>query len=580
MTHTLRNRTKDIIRMLSRVVLLAFVLIVLASDSTDFTSWPMPASLAGSTLYSQLFSCPTAIPSPNAKMYLPFVFGRQARAPSLWAASGMERVDQNVPASGLECIQLYAARGEYEPFQIVVRAEAAKLTNVNIALSDLYGPNNSVITRDNITLYREHYVYVSRSSPDMLGSNRPLGVGWYPDALIPFVDPSTGKPPVGGALKAVPFSLDLHKNQPIWVDVFVPRNAPAGDYVGTFIVNSDQGSNSGLFRLHVWNIELPLKPSLNSSFEYWDAQSQNADAELLKHKLMPKDVDQSAERELIDRYGLASGALKFFSGVGLDRCQMHPSPSVDELQAAVSSHQPDLFLYNHTADEIDDCPGLYDSVKQWARNLHAAGVANLITMAPVPELYDDGSGSGRSAVDIWVVLPKMYDNAADRIATVLGKGDQVWSYNAQVQDSYSPKWQIDFAPINYRIQPGFISQSLGLTGILYWRVDLWTPNPWADVQTYKHNGEDFPGEGMLVYPGQQVGVSGVVPSMRLKWLREGVDDYEYVELLKKCGHSDDALSIARSVGPNWKSWTKDPDLLEAARRQLGEALAAQCPSAP
>ena len=51
----------------------------------------------------------------------------------------------------------------------------------------------------------------------------------------------------------------------------------------------------------------------------------------------------------------------------------------------------------------------------------------------------------------------------------LAKGDSLWSYNTLVQDPYSPKWEIDFDPINFRIQPGFISQSLGPTGMLYWR---------------------------------------------------------------------------------------------------------------
>jgi hypothetical protein len=31
---------------------------------------------------------------------------------------------------------------------------------------------------------------------------------------------------------------------------------------------------------------------------------------------------------------------------------------------------------------------------------------------------------------------------------------------------------------------------------------------------------------MLVYPGDPVGVPGTVPSMRLKWIRKGVEDHE------------------------------------------------------
>jgi hypothetical protein len=169
------------------------------------------------------------------------------------------------------------------------------------------------------------------------------------------------------------------------------------------------------------------------------------------------------------------------------------------------------------------------------------------------------------------LLPKQFVSYPGDVSTAMQKGDQIWSYNALVQDSYSPKWQVDFEPINLRIQPGFISQSLGLTGILYWSVDSWGTDPWHDIQ-YREGGHSFPGEGILVYPGAPAGVAGVVPSMRLKWLREGIEDYEYVEILKKLGRGDWALGIARSVGADWKNWTHDVAALEQARLSLGNEI--------
>ena len=49
-------------------------------------------------------------------------------------------------------------------------------------------------------------------------------------------------------------------------------------------------------------------------------------------------------------------------------------------------------------------------------------------------------------MDIWVLLPLMYNNSKAHVAEVLKKGDAVWSYNTLVQDAYSPKWLIDFRP--------------------------------------------------------------------------------------------------------------------------------------
>jgi hypothetical protein len=60
--------------------------------------------------------------------------------------------------------------------------------------------------------------------------------------------------------------------------------------------------------------------------------------------------------------------------------------------------------------------------------------------------------------------------------------------------------------------------------------------------------------------------------MRLKWLRDGVEDYEYIQILKNLGKADVALQIARSVGPDWTHWTRDAAAIDSARQQLGQAI--------
>jgi hypothetical protein len=490
---------------------------------------------------------------------------------AVWVVPSLQRVGLDDPAEPDSLASLQAARGEYESFQIAIKApEAGGLTHVNVSVSDLSGSGGYVIGQSNITLYREKYVHVSTGSPDRGGANRPSGTGWYPDALIPFADPKTGRPLSGAALTAAPFDVERGKNQPIWVDVFVPRDAAAGVYQGTFTITCDQGNFTGPVKLEVWNFTLPLRPSLKSSFLLWSATDPASVQELLRHKLSPAKTLPSDERGLIDGFGLTSGDLGFWSGADISHCSMQPAPPVDLLRQAVATHAPDLFLYNYTADEIDRCPALSAQLKQWARNLHQAGVSNLVTMAPRADLLDDGSGTGRSVVDIWALLPVLYDRNVTAILAAQQKGDDVWSYNSLVQDSYSPKWLIDFSPINLRIQPGFINQSLGLKGLLYWRVDLWSADPWNEANSSQF--PQYPGEGLLVYPGKMVGIEGVAPSMRLKWLRDGVEDYEYIELLKEAGAGAWALQVAAEVGGSWGLWTRDPQQLETARRRLGMEL--------
>ena len=72
-------------------------------------------------------------------------------------------------------VNLSAARNEYQSFQIVVNGASDGLSNVNVKVSDLEGPGGEVIPRTSFALYREKYVYVSSSSPNWGGTNKPLG---------------------------------------------------------------------------------------------------------------------------------------------------------------------------------------------------------------------------------------------------------------------------------------------------------------------------------------------------------------------------------------------------------------------
>ncbi len=496
--------------------------------------------------------------------------------PLVWTTSAMEAIERKQPAPAailkgdrlnqVNTIELTSARGEYEAFQIVIQAPKSNLSNVNLVVSDLKNKDGAAIDRQNITLYREHYIYVDRPSPQRWSANPTLGKGWYADALIPFVNPDTGKDIQGAEIDAVPFNLEAGQNQPIWVDVLVPTDAAPGEYRGKFTVESDLGETTGDILLTVWDFELPVKPTMNSYFNPWEDRGDNLTQELLSHRVMPgKRIKRGQQGELIDKWGLNSIRLPFWSGANYHTCQMNPAPTVEEIKQSSAPYDQSLLKFVYSADEIDKCPNIEHSLKQWGKNIHQVdGIKHLVVMKPRPELYD--------YVDIWGVQPQMYQDSQVQIDEVMQREGEVWFYTGH-QAKYSPQWQIDSAPINFRIPQGWIAQSLGLTGVLYWRVDYWTDNPWQEVPVYSQGkNREFPGEGMLIYPGEKVGIAGVVPSMRLKWIREGVEDYEYTEILKKLGYQDWAMSIVRQVGKDWINWTKNPDVVYDARQKLGEKI--------
>ena len=159
----------------------------------------------------------------------------------------------------------------------------------------------------------------------------------------------------------------------------------------------------------------------------------------------------------------------------------------------------------------------------------------------------------------------------------------MWSYTALCQKapSYHPEyekvkgedppyWQIDFPVLSYRIAP-WLNRRYGVTGLLYWAVVYWgSPqrNPW-DSPGFRIR---FNGEGALFYPGEDAGIEGPVASIRLKNLRDGMEDYEYFALLDKRRCSAVVDEIVRSAVPTWGTWNQDPYRLLELRKALATEI--------
>jgi hypothetical protein len=60
--------------------------------------------------------------------------------------------------------------------------------------------------------------------------------------------------------------------------------------------------------------------------------------------------------------------------------------------------------------------------------------------------------------------------------------------------------------------------------------------------------------------------------MRPKWIREGTNDFEYVQILKAMRQGTWALQQAMAVGQDWRNWTRDYTQVEAVRVALGNAI--------
>jgi hypothetical protein len=483
-----------------------------------------------------------------------------------WAFDSMTRLTRTSPAGSSSVAELSAARGETESFQLGVRASTGRLTGGDLTVSELAGPAGAVIPQAAVTRFREQFVRVRRHSPR--GSGPIVDQRWFPDALLPFVDPATGAAPDPAArYAAAPYAVDAGHTQPFWVDVTVPRTAPAGSYTGTWTVHTDQGDATGTVHLTVRGFALPLTPAEPSSFGIYHGHRTATTQLLLRYGIQPTAVAAAEQPDAVSR-GLGVTDAGFWSGALVSSCAMEPPPTVRQIRHRVAAFDPAVRVYNYTADEISRCPGLTPRLEQWSRRLHRAGVEQLVTMVPTWQLLDDGTG--RPAVDIWVLLPEQLQRLSPRLRqAVLDRGGEIWSYQALTQGANTPSWEIDVPPANFRVLPGFLNAATGTTGVLYWSVDYWQPNPWADV-VYTDSGCCYPGDGTLVYPGGPAGVRNPIPSVRLAWIRDGLDDYAYADLARRAGLDVPAL-VAPAAG-DWTHWSDDPTALASARDRLAAAL--------
>ena len=96
-------------------------------------------------------------------------------------------------------------------------------------------------------------------------------------------------------------------------------------------------------------------------------------------------------------------------------------------------------------------------------------------------------------------------------------------------------------------------------------------DPWANIRLFGGNGD-----GTLFYPGRPDRIGGrtgiPVESIRLKLIREGLEDYEYLALLARlCGRRA-ADQYADRIVQKAYLWESRPEVFLKVRQDLGDSL--------
>ena len=535
---------------------------------------------------------------------------------NVWVVTDTTRVLRDTAPTNQSAAKLAAAQDEWESFQILLRSDKG-VTKVNLEAGDLVGPDGAVIPASQTRLYRQHQFELT--VPTVRNDNPKLG--WYPDALIPFRHPESGKPLTNARLVAVPFNLPANQTHGFWVDVLVPSDAAPGEYHGTFRLTTNGKPLATVpVTLTVWNFQLPcvstMVTALGSPAErmrgYYAKRAKAGKeqepedysvidtqcAELLsRHRinasppprsLMPEaqtdgtyvvpNEQVDALRKFIDQYHVNAVRLPHPRAVVKD-----PEAEIEKLhawlaawdRAAAELDRPNVVFYFYLKDEPND-EDAYKYVQRWGRAIREAKSVAKVMVVEQTWTQNEAWGDLYGAVDIWCPLFPLFkpESAARRQAL----GETVWTYTALCQREKTPWWHTDFPLLNYRV-PAWIAWRYRIRGILYWGgMSYWNgvEDPWTDPGTLDRRDRNpkymYNGEGSLLYPGRAVGYEGVAPSIRLKALRDSIEDYEYLAILERAGQEKQGQEIVTNLAPSWFKWNPDPKAYQQARTRLAEMI--------
>lgn len=122
-------------------------------------------------------------------------------------------------------VNIGACKNEYEASQIILTANSGTVSFYDLEICDLKNADGDILSKENIKIYNQKYIQL-----DSVTYENTLGTGWYPDALLPF----------DVAVEYGENKVEEGNNQGVYIETYIPKDAKAGVYSGTFTLNVDE----------------------------------------------------------------------------------------------------------------------------------------------------------------------------------------------------------------------------------------------------------------------------------------------------------------------------------------------------
>jgi hypothetical protein len=511
--------------------------------------------------------------------------------PSVWGESAMTKMRPDAQPGSQGELHLVAARNEFVSFQVGLHGGRAGLTGVSASLPALEGPGPSRIEGSHITLYQETFLDITqRSTPDS-------SLGRWPDGLVPDKDET-----VGEQRRAFPFNVPAGEARALWVDVLVPMNAPPGHYKGTVLVEAENGYQWKV-RVHLTVVDtvMPSTPSLRTAFLLWPphvCRAYTGSPDCSTQTLVPL-LQMFHRLALEHRITLASAFPRlpgqatwdlpdwntfealwgpFLDGTAPSRL---PGARMTSWQYLGPATAEGLADFQEEARRHDWLSRAFDYVGDeppYGITFEALGQRGTLSRQAAPEVpklltstvTDLEQYNLVGLIDTLVVLvnymegtqpPYVGNQAAHYTDFVSLPNRELWMYQSCMSQGCVanepapenqpgqgwPSYMIDRPATKARALE-WVSFLQGATGELYYQTVGLLSTAWTNQ--FRFNGN---GDGTLFYPGTPSTIGGTtavpLPSIRLKLIRLGIQDYEWLKAVSDAGDPGFARNVARRLIP-------------------------------
>ncbi len=519
-------------------------------------------------------------------------------------------------AGGQTGVQLFAAGNEVASFQVALVGGASGASGVSAEMTPLADGDGTVLPAGGVTLFREAYLSISQPSD---GGG---GTGLYPDALVPDHDELTGEP-----RSAFPTDVPANQAGAIWVDVRIPAGQRSAVYTGTLQLSGGVSQQIPV-QITVYPFDLPATSSLRSAFLSFtplacavQLGSQGACSTPAGQKLL----SQYEQLALDHRFTLTNDNLGFDPRNGLAAFDQAITPFMNgsaptrlsgakmtSLELGLPQDAADLSSWtqnmlsqgwaDRSFDYAADEPG--GGASSWAQEEQNVSLAK----QSAPDLPTLVTTSVQGIQQNGGVMPSILSPvinelddvsgafAGDQLpayASFLQSGGKLWMYQSCMSHGCAfggnpaqsgwPSYMIDASGVRNRAMQ-WADFEEGVQGELYYEtLNAYQGDPWQNQYYFGGNGD-----GTLFYPGDPSKIGGQdevpVASLRMKLLRAGMEDYEYLKKVSDLGDPGFAMAQAKTVVPTLHSVVTDPSLLHQARAALAARIlqltGASLPSLP